>query len=149
VLIDVNHFVRRMNASNARLSVFIAAAAFIGVVALLARYWRRFDAATVEERQVTWAVTITASMLANLYVTAYDSASIVAGALLTASVMWRQRAEVRWTRRFYAIVAVVYLTALIPAPVIAYLRVHLYTLAIAALAVFQYRLLSRLSKMSA
>ena len=149
LLVDLNHFVRRMNTSNTRLSVFVAAAAFIGVVALLARYWRRFDAATVEERQATWAVTITSSLLANLYVTAYDSASIVAGALLTASVMWRHRSKVRWTRRFYAIVAVVYLTALIPAPVIAYLQVHLYTLAIAALALFQYRLLSRLSKRSA
>jgi hypothetical protein len=149
LLIDLNHFVRRINASDARLSVFFAAAGFIGVVALLARYWRRFDAATMEERQITWAATITSSLLANLYVTAYDSASIVAGALLTASVMWRHRTEVRWTRRFYAIVAAVYLTALIPAPVIAYLRVHLYSLAIAALAVFQYRLLSRLSKASA
>jgi hypothetical protein len=122
--------------------VFIAAAAFLGVVVLLARYWRRFDTATVEERKLTWAVTITSSLLANLYVTAYDSASIVAGALLTASVMWRHP-DVGWLRRFYAIIALVYLTALIPAPVIAYLRVHLYTLAIAALALFQYRLLSR------
>lgn len=146
LLIDLNHFVRRMNASDARLPVVVAAAAFIGIVALLSRSWRRFDTATAEERQLIWAVTITSSLLANLYVTAYDSASIVAGALLTASVMWQQRAEVRWTRRFYAIVAALYLTALIPAPVIAYLRVHLYTLAIAALAVFQYRLLSRLSK---
>jgi hypothetical protein len=149
LLIDVNHFVRRIYPSNAALSVFIAAAAFIGVVALLARYWRRFDAANSEQRQLIWAVTITLSLLANLYVTAYDSASIVAGALLTASVICRRRAEVQWTRRFYAIVVMVYLTALIPAPVIACLRVHLYTLAIAAFAVFQYRLLSRLSKTSA
>jgi len=149
LLIDVNHFVRRIYPSNAALSVFIAVAAFIGVVALLARYWRRFDAANSEQRQLIWAVTITLSLLANLYVTAYDSASIVAGALLTASVIWRRRAEVQWTRRFYAIIVMVYLTALIPAPVIAYLRVHLYTLAIAAFAVFQYRLLSRLSKTSA
>jgi hypothetical protein len=148
VLIDVNHFVRRINTSDARLPMFIAVAAFIGVVALLARYWRRFDSATAEERQLTWAVTITSSLLANLYVTAYDSATIVAGALLTASILWRRRWEVQWTRRFYAIVAVVYLTALIPAPVIAFLRVHLYTLAIAALALFQYWLLSRLSKVS-
>jgi len=149
LLIDLNHFVRRIYASNAGLSVFIAAAAFIGMFGLLVRYWRRFDAASLEEREVTWAVTITSSLLANVYVTAYDSASIVAGALLTASVMWQHRKEGRWLARFYAIVAVVYLTALIPAPVIAYLRVHLYTLAIAALAVFQYRLLRRLSKPSA
>jgi hypothetical protein len=146
LLIDVNHFVRRIYASDARLSVFIAAAVFIVVVALLAGYWRRFDAATVEERQLTWAVTITSSLLANLYVTAYDSASIVAGALLTASVVWQHRTDIRSIGRFHAIVAMVYLTALIPAPVTAFLRVHLYTLAIAALAVFQYRLLSRLSK---
>jgi len=145
----VNHFVRRIYASDARVSVFIAVAAFIGVVALLARYWRRFDAATAEQRQLIWAVTITLSLLANLYATVYDSASIVAGALLTASIMWQHRNEVLWSRHFYAIVVMVYLTALIPAPVIAYLRVHLYTLAIAAFAVFQYRLLSRLSKMSA
>ena len=149
LLIDVNHFVRRIYASDARVSVFIAVAAFIGVVALLARYWRRFDAATAEQRQLIWAVTITLSLLANLYATVYDSASIVAGALLTASIMWQHRNEVLWSRHFYAIVVMVYLTALIPAPVIAYLRVHLYTLAIAAFAVFQYRLLSRLSKMSA
>jgi hypothetical protein len=43
----------------------------------------------------------------------------------------------------------VYLTVLIPASVIAYLKVHLYTLAIAALAVFQYRLLHRFSKRNA
>ena len=149
LLIDLNHFVRRMNASDARLSVFIAAVALMGVIVLLARYWRRFDAATEEQRQLTWAVTITSSLLANLYVTAYDSASIVASALLTASVMWRRRAEVEWIQRFYAIVAMVYLTALIPASVIAYLRVHLYTLAIVAFAAFQYRLLSRVSKTSA
>ena len=146
LLVDVNHFVRRIHASDAWLSVLIAAAAFIGVVASLARYWRRFDAATAEERQLTWAVTITSSLLANLYVTAYDSASVVVGSLLTASVMWRRRTDVMWARRFYAIVAVVYLTALIPAPVIAFSRVHPYTAAIAALALFQYRLLSRLSK---
>ena len=145
LLIDVNHFVRRIYASDARISVFFAAATFIGVIALLARYWRRFDAATLEERQLTWAVTITSSLLANLYVTAYDSASLVAGAVLTAAVVWQHGTEAS-TGRFYAIVTAVYLTALIPAPVIAFLRVHLYTLAIAALAAFQYRLLSRLSK---
>jgi len=149
LLIDLNHFVRRIYPSNARMSVLMAATAFVAVVVLLSRYWRRFDAATAEERQLTWAVTITSSLLANLYVTAYDSASIVAGALLTASVVWRHRTEVRWTRHFYAMVAVVYFTALIPAPVIAYLRVHLFTLAITALAVFQYRLLNRLSKVNA
>jgi Glycosyltransferase family 87 len=148
LLIDLNHFVRRIDASDSRLSVFMAAAAFGGAIALLARYWRRFDVATAEQRQVTWAVTITSSLLANLYVTAYDSASIVVGALLTALVVWRHRAEVPWTRQFYAILTVVYLTALIPAPVIAYLRVHLYTLAVTALGFFQYRLLSRLSKVS-
>jgi hypothetical protein len=146
LLVDVNHFVRRIYASDTRLSVFVAAAAFIGVIAVLARYWRRFDAATLEERQLTWAVTITSSLLANVYVTAYDSASIVAGALLTASVVWQHPMDVRSTRRFHAMVAAVYLTALIPAPITAFLRVHLYTLAIAAFAVFQYRLLSRLSK---
>ena len=145
LLIDLNHFVRRIYTSDARLSVFVAGAAFIGVVVMLARYWRRFDIATADERQITWAVTITCSLLANLYVTAYDSASIVAGALLTASVVWQRCTSVRWPRRFYAIIAVVYVTALIPAPVIAFLRVHLYTLAIAALALFQYRLLRRLS----
>jgi hypothetical protein len=144
LLIDVNHFVRRIYASDARLSVAIAAAAFIGAVALLSRYWRRFDAGTMEQRQLIWAVTITLSLLANLYVTAYDSASIVAGALLTASVIWQHRTEVMWPRRLYVVIAVVYLTALIPAPALAYLRVHLYTVAIAALALFQYRLLSRL-----
>ncbi len=143
LLIDMNHFVRRIYASGARLSVFIAAAAFVAVVLALARYWRRFDAATLEQRQLTWAVTISSSLLANLYVTAYDSASIVAGALLTTFVLWRRPTELVWKRRFYAIVAVVYVTALIPAPVIAYLHVHLYTFAIAALAAFQYRLLSR------
>jgi len=146
LLIDLNHFVRRIYTADARLSVFIAAAAFIGAIALLARYWRRFDAATVEERQITWAVTITSSLLANLYVTVYDSATILAGALLTAAVVWRHYSEVRWKRRFYALVAIVYLTALIPAPVIAYLRVHMYTLAIAVLAGYQYQLLRRLSK---
>ena len=144
LLIDVNHFVRRIYASDARLSVVLAAAAFISAVALLGRYWRRFDAGTMEQRQLTWAVTITLSLLANLYVTAYDSASIVVGALPTASVVWQHRTEVLWPRRFHVVIAVVYLTALIPAPAIAYLRVHLYTLAIAALALFQYRLLGRL-----
>ena len=146
LLIDLNHFVRRIYASDSGLSVFIAAAAFLGVVVLLSPYWRRFDAASAEERQLTWALTITASLLANLYITAYDSASIVAGALLTASVVSQHRTRCTLTTRFHAVVAVVYFTSLIPAPVIAYLRVHLYTLAIAALALFQYRLLSRLSK---
>jgi len=146
LLIDLNHFVRRIYSYDARLPVFIAAAAFIAVVAVLVHYWRRFDAATVEERQLTWAVTITSSLLANLYATAYDSASLVAGALLTASVIWQHCSELTWLRSFYGIIAGVYLTALIPAHVIAFLHVHLCTLAIAALAVFQYRLLSRLSK---
>jgi Glycosyltransferase family 87 len=149
LLIDLNHFVKRIFTTDAWLSVFITAAVFIGLVALLARYWRRFDSATLEERQLIWAVTITSSLLANLYVTAYDSATIVVGALLTASALWRHYPEAMWTGRFYAMVAVVYLTALIPAPFIAYLRVHFYTLAITVLAVFQYKLLRLLSKTSA
>jgi hypothetical protein len=60
--------------------------------------------------------------------------------------VWKHRTDVRTIGRFHAIVAAVYLTALIPAPVTAFLRVHLYTLAIAALALFQYRLLARLPK---
>jgi hypothetical protein len=46
-------------------------------------------------------------------------------------------------------VAMVYLTALIPAPLTAYLRVNLYTLAITAFAVFQFRLLRYVSKVPA
>lgn len=145
LLIDLNHFVRRIDTSVPRLSVIIAAAAFIAAVVLLGRYWRRFDSATMDERQVTWAVTITSSLVANLYVTVYDSASIVTGALLTAVVIRPHRTEIMLLRGFYVIIAAVYLTALIPAPVTGYLRVQLYTLALAALAVLQYRLLRRLS----
>jgi hypothetical protein len=56
---------------------------------------------------------------------------------------------VRPARHFHAIVGVVWFTALIPPPAIAFLRVHVYTLAIVALAVFQYGLLRRLSKLRA
>jgi len=147
LLIDLNHFVRRIVGSDQHLPVLVAGAAFVAVVLALARHWRGFDKATAEERQITWAVTITASLVANLYVMTYDSVSLVSGAVLTAAVLCRRGQEVMPARRFHAIVALVWVTALVPPPVIAFLRVHVYTLAIVALAVFQYGLLRRLSRL--
>jgi len=140
-LIDLNHFVRRIVASDNSLPIFVAVAALLGAVAVLGRHWRRFDRATEAERQVIWAVTITASLLANLYVMTYDSVSIVAGGLLTAAVICTQKEAVKLAPRFHAMVAFVYFAALVPAPAIAFLQVHPYTLALAALTVFQYRVL--------
>jgi hypothetical protein len=143
-LIDLNHFMRRVAGAGNHLSAIPAAAVFVAVAAILIRHWREFDKATAQRRRLVWAVTITASSLTNMYLMIYDSTFLIAGTLLTAAVIYQLGAKDRLSGRFHAIVALVFFSAMIPLPAIVFLRVHVYTLAIAALAVFQYRLFSRL-----
>jgi hypothetical protein len=148
LLVDVNHFVRRISASDARLSVVIAVAAFIGVVASLARYWRRFDAATAERASThlggdDYVVPTREPVRDGLrfrvdrggrFAHSHSSVAASHGSRVGTALLRHRRCSVS--------------DGSDPAPVIAFVRVHVYTLAIAALALFQYRLLSRLSKAS-
>jgi hypothetical protein len=90
--IDLNSFVRLLLGGPTPLNLpLVLALAAVPLGWLLAAWWR-YPRADETRRLLTWAATLTGTLVLNLYVGVYDSVLAVLAALLTAEVFWRRGA---------------------------------------------------------
>lgn len=117
------------------------AATFALTLPVLFKFWWKNGFKTQSEQSVAWAVTITWTLVLNLYVGIYDSTLVVLSLLLTTDVIYRRAAikQMKLQASYKLIVLLVYVVPWITQPIARLTHIQIYTLVLAFLGIWQLR----------
>ena len=136
--VDINAFMRLLVPQHTRIQWAITAAIVLLAIPFLVSAWWRLRGDS--QRWLLWALTITWTPVLNIYMGIYDSTILVlAGLLLTAEFY---RAGLRGSAMPYAyrvLLVMVYLSPWFTQNIALMIGVQIYTLAVAALGIYQLR----------
>lgn len=146
--VDINSFFRLLLSHHANLRWTMTAAAFLLVVPFLFRLWRLSDLKRRDEQSLVWALTITWTLVLNLYVGIYDSTLVVLSVLLTTDVLYRRadNDQLGLPETFKFILLLLYAVPWITQPIARLTQFQPYTLALALLGSWQLIQFQRLER---
>ena len=137
--VDVNSFFRLLLGRHSYLRWTMTAATFLLGLPVLLTVWWRSDREKRDEQGLVWALTITATLVLNLYVGIYDSTLAVLSVLQTADLLYRRAGSNQSSlpASYKYILLLLYLVPWITQPVARLTGIQLFTLVLALFGVFQ------------
>lgn len=142
--VDINSFFRSLLNEEAGLRWWMTALVMIPVAGLLIAIWRKAGQNNVHNRAIVWAVTITWSMVLNIYLGIYDTTFMILSVLLMTDVMGNHGGNNRLLLpgSFKLMVVILYVVPWITQPIAQISGFQLYTLILFAIGIHQMRLLT-------
>jgi hypothetical protein len=142
--VDVNSFFRLLLGGQPQLRWTMTVAAFLVGLPFLFRAWWRSAAEPEIERTSVWAVTITATLVLNLYLGIYDSTLVVLSVLVTTDLLYRRAATSHFQLpscqlplSYQLLLVLLYVVPWITQPLARLTHVQTYTLVLAFLGAWQ------------
>jgi hypothetical protein len=137
--VDVNSFFRLLMGHHTFLRWTMMAAVFLIVLPLLFRLWWQSNPGRRADQSLVWALTLTWTLVLNLYVGIYDSTLVVLSVLLTTDVMYRRiESDQLWLpATFKAILLLLYIVPWITQPIARLTGLQIFTLVLAVFGVYQ------------
>ncbi|HJP95671.1 MAG TPA: glycosyltransferase family 87 protein [Pyrinomonadaceae bacterium] len=134
--VDINAFMRLLFPHQTDLRWAITAALVLAIIPFLVSSWRRLRGAS--QWQLLWALTLTWTPVLNIYMGIYDSTILVLAVLLLTAEFYRSRTELPFA--YQCLLLVLYLSPWFTQNIALMTRLQIYTLAVAALGIYQFRL---------
>jgi hypothetical protein len=141
--VDVNSFSRLLFGEYQYLRWGVIGLALFCVLPLLIRIWWKADRGHDDQQRLVWALTITWTLVANIYLGIYDVTLVILGAVLAAGVFIRRSngGEPNLEPVFQLLLVLLYLAPWITQPVARLSGVQLLTIVLALFGAYQmYRL---------
>jgi hypothetical protein len=137
--VDVNSFFRLLLNQHAYLRWSLVAAAFLFVLPLLFGFWRRAGRKNENDQGLVWAITLTWTLVLNVYLGIYDTTLVILSVLLTTHVFYRRAKNFQFelTPVYKLILLLLYLVPWITQPVAQLTGVQLYTIILALFGCYQ------------
>ena len=135
--VDLNSFVRAAIGGRGLLAMVGLALVTAGVLPWLVRLWRALRRECEMESRLTWAATLTWTMLLNVYVAPYDTPMVLLGMVLAAGALHGSSCDAmpQAVRIFLVLLYVV--PWIPPVPIGVNRTLHLYTLVLLGLGAYQ------------
>jgi hypothetical protein len=134
--VDINAFMRLLLPHHAQLRWIITALLVLGVIPFLIAAWWRLRRES--QWQLLWALTVSWTPVLNIYMGIYDSTILVLAGLLLTAEFYRQGVQPSSLPFTYkCLLLVVYLAPLFTQGIAMATGVQIYTLAVAAFAIYQ------------
>ena len=137
--VDVNSFFRPFLNQQAYLRWFFVALAFLVVLPLLFKFWRRRCRENESNQDLVWAVTLTWTLVLNIYLGIYDTTLVVLSVLLTTHVLCRgvNNLHVELKPDYKLTILLLYLIPWITQPIARLTGFQLYTVILALFGGYQ------------
>jgi hypothetical protein len=133
--VDLNSFFKLLLGGHSTLTWILLLVMALVSLPFLARLWWNLDRADMRRRKLTWAATLTWTLVLNLYVGVYDSILVVLAAFLTAAFLFEGTGGV--TLRFRMLLLLLFLIPWITQPIARAVGVQFDTLVLLTFAVYQ------------
>ena len=148
--VDINSFFRLLLGDYPYLRWTLTGAVFVILLPLLFRLWWKADRKLPNDQSLVWALTITWTLVLNLYLGIYDTTLAVLSVLLMTDVFYRQRDtdQLPLPPVYKLILLLLYLVPWITQPIARVSGIQLYTLVLAFLGIYQVTQFSRLTSIS-
>lgn len=142
--VDVNSFFRLLLGGQPQLRWLMTAAAFLVGLPFLFRAWWRNAGEREAERTSVWAVTITATLVLNLYLGIYDSTLVVLSVLVTTDLLYRRAGTThfQFPPVYQFLLVLLYVVPWITQPLARLTHVQTFTLVLAFLGAWQLKQLN-------
>jgi len=139
--VDINAFMRLLLPHHGQLRWIITAILVLLVIPFLIASWWRLRRES--QRQLLWALNVSWTPVLNIYMGIYDSTILVLAGLLLTAEFYREGVHPSSLPFSYkCLLLVVYLSPLFTQGIALATGVQIYTLAIAAFAIYQLRLMN-------
>jgi hypothetical protein len=144
--VDINSFFRLAVGGNLLVRWALVLTSAMVMLPILAQTWLKFYSAHVTGQSLIWALTITWTLVLNLYVGIYDSILVMIGVILTIEYLYRN--EDRQSREPAAVYvfALIFITPWFTQTIALTAHVQIYTLALAILGIYQITLFQKAQK---
>ncbi|MGH9883587.1 MAG: glycosyltransferase family 87 protein, partial [Pyrinomonadaceae bacterium] len=145
--VDINSFFRLLLGDYPYLRWTLTGAVFVIVLTVLFRVWWKADRKQPSAQSLVWALTLTWTLVLNIYLGIYDTTLAVLSVLLMTDVFYRQGDGDRLplSLAYKLILLLLYLVPWITQPVARLSGIQLYTLVLAFLGIYQVIQFSRLA----
>lgn len=146
--VDINSFFRLLLGDYPYLRWTLVAAVFVILLPLLLRVWWKEKRKRPKEQNLVWALTLSWSLVLNLYLGIYDTTLVVASVLLMTDVYYSHgEGEQMLSPTYKVILLLVYLVPWITQPIAFFTGVQLYTMVLASLGIYQIIQFRRLTEL--
>jgi hypothetical protein len=137
--VDINSFFRLLVGNYPYLRWTLTAAAFLITLPFLFRYWWKCAGKWPTEQSLAWALTITWTLVLNLYVGVYDTTLVVLSLLLTTNAFCHGEDKDRlWLPTSYKLILLlVYVVPWVTQPIARLTNLQIYTVVLALLGSWQ------------
>ena len=136
--VDLNSFFRMLLGQLPYVRAAMFAAVFVFGASYLLRIWWRAERANSNEQALVWAVTLTATLVLNVYMGIYDSTLVVLSALLTTAVLFRvNQTQSPLPASYKVMLLLVYVVPWITQPIARVTGVQLLTIVLAVFGCYQ------------
>lgn len=144
--VDINSFFRLLAGDYPYLRWTLTGAVFVIVLPLIFRLWWKADRKRESTQSLVWALTLTWTLVLNLYLGIYDTTLIVLSALLLTDVLYGQRVgdQPLLSRTYKIILLLIWFVPWITQPLARLSGLQLYTLVLTLMGSYQVILFSRL-----
>jgi hypothetical protein len=140
--VDINSFFRLLTGTHTLVRWIMTLGTGAIITFFLLRVWWNAGRDNKSDRALVWAITITWTLVLNIYLGIYDSSLIVLSALLTTDILYR-RADAHGpalTTTYRNLLLLLYVVPWITEIVAQVTGIQLYTLVLAAFGIYQIRL---------
>ena len=143
--VDVNSFFRPFLENLPSLRWILTGAVFLIVLPFLFRLWWKTDRSKPDDQNVAWALTLTWTLVLNVYLGIYDTTLVVLSVLLLTDVFYRRRGNdpLLLSPNYKLMLLLLYLVPWITQPIARLSGVQLYTLVLAVFGIYQIVLFNR------
>ncbi len=137
--VDINSFFRLLLGQHTFLRWTMTAAVFLIVLPFLFRLWWQSNSERRDEQSMVWALTLTWTLVLNLYVGIYDSTLVVLSVLLMSDVLYRQvKGDQLWLpATFKVILLLLYVVPWMTQPIARLTGLQIFTLVLAVFGGYQ------------
>jgi hypothetical protein len=142
--VDMNSFFRLATGNNSLTRWILVLTSVMVMLPILVRVW--LNSVYMTGQNLIWALTITWTLVLNLYVGIYDSILVIIGVILTIEYLYRNENQ-QWREPAGVYVfALLFITPWFTQTIAQITRVQVYTIALAILGVYQIVLLKKAQK---
>jgi len=137
--VDVNSFFRLILNGHVYIRWFLVAVVFLLVLPLLLRFWHRIGRKSENDQSLVWAVTLTWTLVLNIYLGIYDATLVVLSVLLTTHFLYRSanKPQLELTPIFKLIILLLYLVPWVTQPIARLTGIQLYTVILVLFGCYQ------------
>src|SRR5215831_3674733 len=149
--VDVNSFFRLILNGHVYIRWFLVAVVFLLVLPLLFRFWHRIGRKSENDHSLVWAVTLTWTLVLNIYLGIYDTTLIVLSVLLTTNFLRRSANKLQFelTPVYKLTILLLYLVPWATQPIAQLTGVQLYTITLVLFGIYQLSLFKMMGESSA